>query len=44
MGPVTIAIDALGRLASITVVSFADLVREPVPPRVNPWAATLAKV
>ena len=31
------------RRSSITVISLADLVREPIPPRVNPWAALLAR-
>jgi hypothetical protein len=29
------------RRSSITVISLADLVREPIPPRVNPWAAAV---
>ena len=26
------------RRSSVTIISLADLVREPIPPRVNPWA------
>lgn len=32
------------RRSSIEVISLADLVREPVPPRVNPWAEALPEV